>query len=186
MGPTIMQIEPHSYTGMWIPRRIRWDIKGLRQADFTAKENSKDPSTKVGSCIVRTDGSVAATGYNGFPRGVRDTKERYDDRPTKYAMVVHSEINCLVHLKEPIEHDWDMYCILPPCSSCAGAIINAGIKWLTICEMPPHALSNTGWRESVAISLTMFKEAKVSVREYPLWVLDPDWRMKVHPSILLD
>lgn len=172
--------------GPWDAKLIRWDIKGLRIADFTARENSKDPSTKVGSCIVRADGSVAATGYNGFPRGVKDHKARYDDRTIKYAMVVHSEINCLIHLKEPVEPTWKMYCVVPPCSSCAGAIINSGVKNLVLCEMQQHQLSNSGWRQSVETSHLMFSEANVTIMEYPLWVLDPDWKKMVHPSILLD
>ena len=39
---------------------------------ITSSKFSKDPSTKVGACILRPDGSVVATGWNGFAPGVED------------------------------------------------------------------------------------------------------------------
>src|SRR5450759_3287372 len=77
----------------------KWDRRFIELARFVA-DWSKDPSTKVGAVIVRPDRTVAALGYNGFPRGVLDHSERYDHRPTKYEMVVHAELNSILNTRE--------------------------------------------------------------------------------------
>lgn len=64
----------------------KWDGRFLDLAVLVG-EWSKDPSTKVGAVLVRPDRTIAAVGFNGFPRGVLDHPERYEDRPTKYEMV---------------------------------------------------------------------------------------------------
>ena len=56
---------------------------------------SKDPSTQVGAVIVRPDKTIASVGFNGFPRGVDDRPEKLADRPLKYQMIVHAEINAI-------------------------------------------------------------------------------------------
>ena len=38
---------------------------------------SKDPSTKVGCVAIGNEGQVVSQGYNGFPRNVLDSDERY-------------------------------------------------------------------------------------------------------------
>ena len=61
----------------------KWDKRFIELADHVAQW-SRDPSTKVGAVIVRTDKTVASMGFNGFPRGVDDAEGRYLDKPTKY------------------------------------------------------------------------------------------------------
>lgn len=51
-----------------------WDEYFIRMAMFVAQK-SKDDSTQVGCVIVSTDNTVLSMGYNGFPRGVRETLE---------------------------------------------------------------------------------------------------------------
>ena len=87
---------------------------------------------KVGAVLVRPDRTIAAVGFNGFPRGVLDHAERYDDRPTKYEMVVHAELNALLSSRESLE-GYTLYVTpLPPCSQCAAAIIQRGIRKVVI------------------------------------------------------
>ena len=45
---------------------------------------SKDPSRGVGACAIGAHGQVLAQGYNGFPRGVKDDIERYENKDFKY------------------------------------------------------------------------------------------------------
>jgi dCMP deaminase len=59
-------------------------------------ERSKDPSTKVGCVVVTEDKVIAATGYNGIPRGVEDKHERME-RPAKYLWTAHAEENAVAH-----------------------------------------------------------------------------------------
>ena len=72
--------------------QVKWDRRYLHLAQEVSRW-SKDPSTKVGAVIVNSLGQVVGTGYNGFPRGVSDTDERYLDRDVKYKMICHAEQN---------------------------------------------------------------------------------------------
>jgi dCMP deaminase len=137
----------------------KWDGRFLDLATFIA-EWSKDPSTKVGAAVVRPDRTVAAVGFNGFPRGVLDSVERYQDRPTKYEMVVHAELNALLSTRESLE-GYTLYVVpLPPCSQCAAATIQRGIRRVVIAM--PAELPDT-WAQKWEISSTMFAEAGVEV-----------------------
>lgn len=49
-----------------------WDTYFIKMAEHVATK-SKDDSTKVGCIIVSQDNVVLSMGYNGFPRGVRET-----------------------------------------------------------------------------------------------------------------
>jgi len=131
---------------------------------------SKDPSTRTGAVIVRPDRTVASLGYNGFPRGVADTNRRLMDRPTKYAFVVHAELNAILAAHGPVEgctiyvHPW------PPCSDCAGAIIQAGIKHVVSVE--PTAEQQERWGDSFKHMEAMFREAGVRLDTIPSHWLD--------------
>lgn len=50
---------------------MNWHEYFLDMAGFVSSK-SKDPSTKCGAVIVSPNNVVLATGYNGFPRGVRE------------------------------------------------------------------------------------------------------------------
>ena len=67
----------------------KWDIRYMELARQISTW-SKDPSKKIGAVVVSKTGQVLAQGYNGFPRGVTDSKERYEDREVKYKYVVHA------------------------------------------------------------------------------------------------
>lgn len=141
----------------------KWDGRFLDLAAFIA-EWSKDPSTKVGAAVVRPDRTVASIGFNGFPRGVLDHAERYQDRPTKYEMVVHAEMNALLSTRESLEGYTIYVAPLPPCSQCAAAIIQRGIRRVVIAmagELPDT------WAQKWAVSSTMFGEAGVEVSILP-------------------
>ena len=56
---------------------------------------SKDPSTKVGAVVIGDNGEVLSQGFNGFPRGIKDTSPRLKDREKKYKLVVHAEMNAI-------------------------------------------------------------------------------------------
>lgn len=141
----------------------KWDQRFLDLAKFVGGW-SKDPSTQVGAVIVRPDRTVAALGYNGFPRGVLDHSERYDDRPTKYEMVVHAELNAILNSRESLEGSTLYVTPLPPCSQCAAAIIQRGIGRV-VTQAKKDLPSN--WAEKWAVSKTMFAEARVAVCELP-------------------
>lgn len=119
---------------------------------------SRDPNRQVGAVIVRPDKTVATMGFNGFPRGVADSDERYNNRELKNEMVVHAEMNAILHAREPL-HDYALY-VWPfhPCARCAAAIIQSGIK--QIYTVP---WDTTNWGETIRIARQMFDEAGVTV-----------------------
>ena len=68
-----------------------WDQRFLYLAASVAAW-SKDPSTKVGAVAVRQR-RVLATGYNGLPAGMLDSKERLLNREIRLALTIHAELN---------------------------------------------------------------------------------------------
>jgi dCMP deaminase len=117
---------------------------------------SKDPSTKLGSVIVDDKKRVVSIGYNGFPRGVDDRHDRYDDRPTKYLFVAHAERNALDNAPMMVDN-CTMYVTLLPCNECAKSIIQKGIT--TVVTYRPEREDVFNWN----ITLAMFNEAGVNV-----------------------
>ena len=121
---------------------------------------SKDPSRKIGAVIVGTKGQIISQGFNGFPRGIEDSKERYDDRPTKYKYVVHAELNAIFNAAyngSTVEGSTIFVSGLPVCHDCARAVIQTGIKHVVMNTKPADT-----WKESGDLSLSMFDEAGVT------------------------
>ena len=139
----------------------KWDDRYLRLAKEVSKW-SKDPSVKVGAIAVGDIGQVLAQGYNGFPRGVTDSIERYHDRETKYRYVVHAEANCIYNAaRNGVSLDnATMYVFgLPACTECAKAMIQVGIKRIV---MPPKQNVPEKWLHSCEESQQMLEEVGVS------------------------
>lgn len=53
----------------------KWDRRYMEMA-YLVSTWSKDPSSKIGAVCVNRKGQILSTGYNGFPRGIKDTEER--------------------------------------------------------------------------------------------------------------
>lgn len=109
---------------------ISWDEYFMGIAILSAKR-SKDPSTQVGACIVSSENKVISIGYNGMPRGIHDDSacwEREGDfLNTKYAYVVHAELNAILNSRVSVQ-GCRIYVSLFPCNECAKAIVQSGIK----------------------------------------------------------
>lgn len=80
---------------------ISWDEYFMGIAILSSKR-SKDPSTKVGACIVSSDKKVLSLGYNGMPVGVDDNLIPWgregEELETKYPYVCHAELNAILNL----------------------------------------------------------------------------------------
>lgn len=105
----------------------KWDMRFIRLANYISNW-SKDPSTKVGAVITDSKNRIIGTGYNGFPRGVYDQPERYDDKDTKHGMVVHAELNAILNAVKSVSGCTIYVSPLFTCGECAKAIIQSGIK----------------------------------------------------------
>jgi len=141
----------------------KWIRRFLDMAD-TVSSWSKDPSTKVGAVIVDNQKRIISVGYNGFPRGIDDSTERYEDRQLKYSLVSHAERNALDNADVSL-HDTTMFVTLMPCSDCAKGIIQRGIKKIVVAPLP-EKFRNYDWDTDIykwKITKLMFEEAGVSV-----------------------
>lgn len=109
---------------------ISWDHYFMGISKLSSMR-SKDPSTQVGACIVNSRKRIAGVGYNGMPYGCEDVAFPWGREgeflDTKYAYVVHAELNAILNATEPLQ-DCAIYVSLFPCNECAKAIIQSGIK----------------------------------------------------------
>lgn len=116
----------------------KWDARFAGLAKLVSLW-SKDPSTKVGAAIIRPDKTVCSVGFNGFPRGVPDNPEWYNDRSIKYKVIKHAEENAIAFSAERLD-GYTLYVYpLVPCSCCAGDIIQKGIKRVVAIMSPEKA-----------------------------------------------
>ena len=120
----------------------KWDRRFIELATTVAGW-SRDPSTKVGSVIVRPDRTVAALGFNGFPRVMPDKPENYENREEKYSRVIHAEMNALLQAREPVK-GYTAYVTLLPCDRCLVHLAQAGIVRFVAPISPPEALERWG------------------------------------------
>jgi len=137
----------------------KWDLRYLDLAKNISSW-SKDPSRQIGAVAIGSKGQVLAQGFNGFPRGIEDTPERYQDRETKYKYVVHAEMNCIynasysgVSLDGSSMYVWG----LPVCNECAKGIVQVGVKRVI---MPLQDIPES-WMDSWNLTKAFFDEAGV-------------------------
>ena len=151
-------------------RRLKWHHRFYDLADLVASW-SKDPSTKVGAVIIDTDTrAVLSVGYNGFPRGVVDRPEWYEDRAYKYPTVVHAEVNAILSSMADLTGA-TLYCNIGiPCPDCAGPIIQAGIKAVVYPPRSGEHKARCMTKDGLdlgELSEQMFEDADVEMLEYP-------------------
>ena len=156
-----------------------WHEYFIKMAFFVSTK-SKDPSTKVGCILVGEDNQVLSTGFNGFPRGVRefdfrceheqfgihsdDIKARWD-RPMKYQWVEHAERNAIYNaarhgasLKNATAYlNWEP----KPCADCARALIQVGVTSIVGPDIPFGGKGANKFYDINDISPMMLNEAGV-------------------------
>jgi len=139
---------------------MKWQARFLALTKEIASW-SKDLGTKVGSVIVRPDRTICSVGFNGFPRGIEDNPYAIANRDTKLLRTIHAELNAILSAKEPLNGYSIFVWPFQPCSQCAAAIIQSGIKDV-YCPFLCHS-SNDRWSESFKAALQMLDEANVRV-----------------------
>jgi len=126
---------------------------------------SKDPRQKVGAIVVGKHGQILSQGYNGFPRGIRDSEKRLNDRETKLKYVVHAEMNAIFNASlEGISLENAIMYVhgLPMCHECAKGIIQVGIKKVVMNPLPEN---RNHWEESCQLAKKMLAEAEIEYEE---------------------
>ena len=155
----------------------RWRQYFLNIAVVNARM-SKDPSTKVGAVIVGENRNILATGFNGFPAGIKDTQERLLDRNTKMELVVHAELNAILSAARNgikladstlyivcVDAKTDKIWGTPPCVRCTVEIIQAGIKHVVYGATDLEVTRD--WDKPLT-TLRLFDEAGISVTKFLL------------------
>ena len=149
---------------------MNWHEYFFEMSDLASKK-SKDESTKCGAVIVGPGNEVRSTGYNSFPRGINDELPERQKRPEKYSWIEHAERNAIYNAARMgvslvgcrIYQDW------LPCTDCARGIIQCGIVMVVIDSGSPKNGNKeweVRWGESLAVSVTMLKEAGVELMVY--------------------
>jgi len=122
---------------------------------------SKDPSTKTGCVIVRPDTTVAAVGYNGFPRTIKDNPDLLNNREEKYKRTIHCEMNAILSARERL----DGYTLFnwpgQSCDRCAVHIIQSGIAKVVSPKIENEFTER--WKEQAKLAEELFAEAGVEV-----------------------
>ena len=137
----------------------KWDVRFLELAKHISSW-SKDPSRKIGAVAVKNR-QVMATGYNGFPAGISDDEERYDNRELKYSLVVHAEMNCIYNASKngmSLSGSTMFVYGLPVCSECAKGIIQTGVERVVI---HAHNYTEERWINSFKKTIELFSEAGI-------------------------
>ena len=141
--------------------KSEWNRRYLGLA-YEVSKWSKDPSKKIGAIAVGNKGQVLAQGYNGFPRGIRHSPERLNNRELKYKFVVHAEMNLIYNAGyNGVSLDGSTVYVtgLPVCSECAKGLIQVGVQQVI---MPTQEDTPDVWKESFEFTKQLFEEAGVA------------------------
>lgn len=139
-------------------KAISWDEYFIGIAKLSSMR-SKDPVTKVGAVIVNKEKKIIGVGYNGLPNGCNDKDFPWHSKnnplpwKNKYQYVVHAELNAILNSITDLKNS-SIYCTLYPCSECAKAIIQKGIKKVYYIDKPSEP-------DKIDATDLMFKKAKV-------------------------
>ncbi len=141
----------------------KWDQRFLELAKHISGW-SKDPSTQVGCVVVGEDREIRSTGFNGFPRGIKDDDERLLDREQKYPLICHAEENAIMHAARIglSLKGCTAFVTWPPCTRCARSLIQAGVVEVVY---PAESEVPDRWLEDFETSTQMLDEAGVKIRQ---------------------
>jgi dCMP deaminase len=127
---------------------------------------SKDPNTQIGCVIAGPAHEIRTTGYNSFPRGIRDDVPERLQRPTKYHWIEHAERNAICNAARcgtPLD-GCSIYVEIMPCMDCGRAIVQAGIREVVISAERMSQYSSEFYDQQFGMVEILFTEAGILVR----------------------
>ena len=145
-----------------------WDQYYLSICKVVASR-SKDPNTQIGCVIVGPAHEIRTTGYNSFPRGIKDDVPGRLERPAKYLWIEHAERNAICNAARcgtPLE-GCTIYVEIMPCMDCARAIVQAGIREVVVSRDRMSQYSSQYYDEHFGLVEVLFREASLTVRQVP-------------------
>lgn len=137
----------------------KWDLRFIKLSQSISTW-SKDDRKQVGAIIVDNDKRIISTGYNGLPKGVKDSST---DNNEKLSKTLHAEVNAILFSKRDLKDTTIYISTLPVCSHCAAIIIQSGIRRV-VCEMPSSPSSK--WYKPHQTARDMLKESGVMLSYY--------------------
>lgn len=148
---------------------ISWDEYFMGVAVLSSYR-SKDPSTKVGACIVNQNKRIIGIGYNGLPYGCNDDEYPWDREgdflETKYPYVVHAEPNAILNSTSSLQGA-TLYVSLFPCNECMKLIIQSEIKEIVYLsdkyDGTPENIASKKMANSANIKCRQMKNVNVKV-----------------------
>jgi len=141
----------------------KWDDRFIEMAYLVATW-SKDPSTQCGAVIIDPNKRIVSVGFNGFPKDTSDEPALYENREEKYRRVIHAEKNAILFAQRDLTNCTLYVVPMPPCSQCAGMIIQSGIiRVISVLPTPEQFLR---WKDDIHTSQRMFFEANVQMDYY--------------------
>jgi len=151
---------------LYVMREIPgWDQYYLDICKVVAAR-SKDPNTQIGCVIIGPNHEIRSTGYNSFPRGIRDDVPERLVRPTKYLWIEHAERNAICNAARAgtATEGCTIYVDIMPCMDCARAVVQAGITQVVISAERMALYSSDYYNEHFGMVEVLFGEAKVAIR----------------------
>jgi len=148
-----------------MPEIPDWDRYYLDICKVVAAR-SKDPNTQIGCVIIGPAREIRTTGYNSFPRGIRDDVPERKVRPAKYLWIEHAERNAICNAARcgtPLEN-CTIFVEIMPCMDCARAIVQAGIREVVVSDERMKQYSSDYYNEHFGMVEVLFSEAGVKVR----------------------
>lgn len=166
MNLKFKKLEYEPFDNYQPPSWNTWFMKFV----YLVSYKSKDTKTKIGAVVVK-DKRILSVGYNGMPMGVDDSKKERYERPLKYSVFCHAEVNCLyaasyagISLK-----DATLITQSCPCNSCTQGIIQSGIKKIILHQPWEIAAAilvdkDNPWYKLTKVSEEMLNEAKIEIQ----------------------
>ena len=142
-----------------------WDEYYLSICKVIASR-SKDPNTQIGCVVVGPAHEIRSTGYNSFPRGIRDNVPERLERPTKYLWMEHAERNAICNAARAgtATEGCTIYVEIMPCMDCARAIVQAGICEVVVSDARMTQYSSDYYDQHFGLVEVLFQEAGILVR----------------------
>lgn len=142
-----------------------WDTYYLAVCRAVAAR-SKDPTTQIGCIIIGPAHEIRTTGYNSFPRNIKDDVPERLLRPEKYFWFEHAERNAIYNAARagtPLE-GCTAYVEVMPCMDCARAIVQAGISKVVVDSDRMQEYSSEFYGPQFERVPLLFAEANVQVK----------------------
>lgn len=135
--------------------------EALFEAAIASARHSPNQVRHVGAVLAPVDGAAPIASCNTFPAGVADTAQRHQG-DGRLIWMEHAERNAIyaaARSGRPTEGA-TLACTYFPCTDCARAIVQSGIRRLITLAPDP---TDPVWGASFGPSETMLREAGVQI-----------------------